>query len=56
MDILSLVGRKESLVDADESRFDKELSTVIETARVLVGGGAGSIGQAVTKDIFKRTL
>ena len=34
--------------------LSKELSAMIETSRFLIIGGAGSIGQAVTKEIFMR--
>lgn len=33
---------------------NKELTKIVSTSRFLVIGGAGSIGQAVTKEIFKR--
>ena len=35
-------------------RFEKEISEKFESQKFLVLGGAGSIGQAVTKEIFKR--
>jgi FlaA1/EpsC-like NDP-sugar epimerase len=54
MDILSLIGRKEELFTKDIFNHEKELSEKIGSSRFLVIGGAGSIGQAVTKEIFKR--
>lgn len=54
MDILSLVGRKRPLFDADVSRHEGELARLVDESRFLVIGGAGSIGQAVTREIFKR--
>ncbi|MDO2951784.1 UDP-N-acetylglucosamine 4,6-dehydratase [Aeromonas simiae] len=52
--ILSLIGRNKDLFVGDISRNEKELSEVVSQSRFLVLGGAGSIGQAVTKEIFKR--
>lgn len=54
MDILSLIGRNEELFTQDISNNAIELSTLINSSSFLVLGGAGSIGQAVTKEIFKR--
>ena len=54
MNILSLIGRKGSLLDEDIARFDTSLNSIVHEASFLVLGGAGSIGQAVTKEIFKR--
>ena len=38
----------------DIARHEKELTEIVNSSRFLVIGGAGSIGQAVTKEIFKR--
>lgn len=54
MDILSLIGRSEPLFDADIVRLKDELLGLVQGSRFLVIGGAGSIGQAVTREIFKR--
>jgi FlaA1/EpsC-like NDP-sugar epimerase len=54
MDILSLVGRKQPLFDTDVGSHETELSARVGAGRFLVIGGAGSIGQAVTREIFKR--
>jgi FlaA1/EpsC-like NDP-sugar epimerase len=54
MDILKLIGRTAPLFDADISSRRKELEDVVSNCRFLVIGGAGSIGQAVTREIFKR--
>lgn len=54
MRILNLIGRNEPLFDSDISNFNYELCSMVKGARFLVIGGAGSIGQAVTKEIFKR--
>ena len=52
--ILQLVGRNKALFRDDVSGSEKELKRVVSSSRFLVLGGAGSIGQAVTKEIFKR--
>ena len=54
MDILNLIGRDNELFIKDIANHEKELKEVVSTSRFLVIGGAGSIGQAVTKEIFKR--
>ncbi len=54
MDILSLIGRTEPLFDGDVVRLKDELHSLVKGSRFLVIGGAGSIGQAVTREIFKR--
>ncbi|MDB2559218.1 UDP-N-acetylglucosamine 4,6-dehydratase [Porticoccaceae bacterium] len=53
--LLALIGRTDPLFHADISDFKLELEDIIEKGRFLVIGGAGSIGQAVTKEIFKRS-
>lgn len=55
MMILELIGRHKELFTGDITNHEKELSGVIRSSRFLVIGGAGSIGQAVTKEIFKRS-
>ncbi|HDQ4224872.1 TPA: polysaccharide biosynthesis protein, partial [Escherichia coli] len=52
--ILQLIGRNKALFGDDVSENEKELQRIVATSRFLVLGGAGSIGQAVTKEIFKR--
>jgi len=54
MDILQLIGRKKELFLSDISNNEKILTEKIEKSSFIVLGGAGSIGQAVTKEIFKR--
>lgn len=55
MNILKLIGREKELFTDDIQRNEKELFEKVSTSRFLVIGGAGSIGQAVTKEIFKRS-
>ena len=54
MNYLSLIGRKELLFDTDTLHFDAALTDVVSSCRFLVIGGAGTIGKAVTKEIFRR--
>lgn len=54
MDVLNLIGRNELLFNNDISSNELELKKIVSSSRFLVIGGAGSIGQAVTKEIFKR--
>ena len=54
MDILSLIGRESALFDNDLESNKLKLSSLVSNSRFLVIGGAGSIGQAVTKQIFTR--
>ena len=52
--ILSLIGREKELFVQDVSNHEIELKRIVTSSTFLVIGGAGSIGQAVTKEIFKR--
>jgi FlaA1/EpsC-like NDP-sugar epimerase len=54
MNYLSLIGREEELFVDDISNHRALLKKIVTNSRFLVIGGAGSIGQAVTKEIFKR--
>ena len=54
MNILKLIGRQEEIFGKDISAYEKQLSEIVSKCSFLVIGGAGSIGQAVTKEIFKR--
>ena len=52
--LLSLIGREKELFAQDMSNYENELQRIVAASTFLVIGGAGSIGQAVTKEIFKR--
>lgn len=52
--ILSLIGREKPLI-TDLPKYEKEIHDKISDSSFLVIGGAGSIGQAVVKEIFKRS-
>ncbi len=54
MNILKLIGREKEIFTKDISKKEQELTNIISQSSFLVIGGAGSIGQAVTKEIFKR--
>ena len=54
MDYLSLIGRDEALFESDLISCNDELSSLVSKGRFLVIGGAGSIGQAVVREVFKR--
>jgi len=54
MKTLQLIGRDRPLFDADVARHEQHISKLVAAGRFLVIGGAGSIGQAVTREIFKR--
>ena len=54
MNILKLIGRDAEIFEKDIAVYENELKRIIKSSSFLVIGGAGSIGQAVTKEIFKR--
>lgn len=54
MNSLQLIGRSKELFASDIKKHKDELNQVVRSSSFLVIGGAGSIGQAVTKEIFKR--
>ena len=53
--ILELIERKSGLFSKDINNFSQDLSSIVEENNFLIIGGAGSIGQAVSKEIFKRS-
>ena len=55
MNYLDIVGRDQELFSSDINFFDNEMVGVVSRSRFLVIGGAGSIGQALTKEIFRRS-
>lgn len=52
--ILKLIGRTQPLFDRDLQSYGEQLDAAVAGARFLVIGGAGSIGAAVVRQIFKR--
>lgn len=55
MKTLELIGRNTALFAEDLRHYDAELSQVVRENSFLVIGGGGSIGQAVTKQLFARS-
>jgi FlaA1/EpsC-like NDP-sugar epimerase len=53
-DILKLIGRTQPLLEQDVTDNEKILTDIVKNSKFLVIGGAGSIGSAVTKEIFIR--
>jgi FlaA1/EpsC-like NDP-sugar epimerase len=51
---LEIIGRDRELLTVDVARHERELSELVAGSRFLIIGGAGSIGQAVTREVFKR--
>lgn len=54
METLGLIGRSKELFTNDINTHEIELSQIVSSSSFLVIGGAGSIGQATVKEIFKR--
>ena len=52
--LLHLIGRENALFNQDILNNNDTLKSIVSSSSFLVIGGAGSIGQAVTKEIFKR--
>ena len=54
MDYLSLIDRTDVLFSSDITSNEDYLKAIIGRSRFLIIGGSGSIGQAVTQEIFRR--
>jgi UDP-N-acetylglucosamine 4,6-dehydratase len=52
--ILKLIGRDQLLFSNDIRQHSEILESIVSNSNFLVIGGAGSIGQAVVKEVFKR--
>jgi UDP-N-acetylglucosamine 4,6-dehydratase len=52
--MLNLISRESPLLDIDIFKYSAELVQLVGSSSFLVLGAAGSIGQSVTKEIFKR--
>ena len=52
--MLSLLGRESRLFDLDIELHGREMQEEVAASRFLVIGCAGSIGQAVVREIFRR--
>ena len=51
---LQIIGRTEELFHSDIARLEASIGHEVANNKFLVIGGAGTIGQAVTREIFKR--
>jgi FlaA1/EpsC-like NDP-sugar epimerase len=54
VNVLNLIGRNKPLFEVDIMTNANKIKSIVESSSFLVIGGAGSIGQAVVKEIFKR--
>lgn len=54
MKYLSLIGRSSELFAEDITKNEHLINEIVSSSSFLIIGGAGSIGQAVTYEIFKR--
>ena len=54
MNIINIIGREKELFAQDIASHEGQLQSIIGQSSFLVLGGAGTIGQAVSKEIFKR--
>lgn len=52
--MLELIGREKLLFSEDITSKETDLKKIVSKSRFLVLGGAGTIGQSVAKEIFKR--
>ena len=55
MNVLNLIGRKERLFDTDIHNNELEITALLKNCKILVIGGAGTIGSAVTLEILRET-
>ncbi|MEM9227402.1 MAG: UDP-N-acetylglucosamine 4,6-dehydratase [Verrucomicrobiota bacterium] len=54
MDFKKIIGREQSLFAADVEAYESQLKESLTGSRCLVIGGAGTIGQAVVRELFRR--
>ena len=53
--ILKIIGRESELFAADVAANEEQLSGLVRESRFLVIGGAGSIGHATVRELFRRS-
>ena len=49
-----MIGRKTEIFSEDLKHYEEQLNDIISGSKILVIGAYGSIGQAVTIELFKR--
>jgi FlaA1/EpsC-like NDP-sugar epimerase len=54
MKVLPLIGRTSELFESDLIVLERKIRSIIIGSRFLIIGAAGSIGQAVSKELFRR--
>lgn len=54
MNFIKFLNRKKSIFFNDVKIYDKKINHILKNSKVLIVGGAGSIGQAVAKELFFR--
>ena len=54
MNLLRVIGREKELFANDLSNYEAGINDLVSSSTFLILGGAGSIGQSVVKEIFKR--
>jgi FlaA1/EpsC-like NDP-sugar epimerase len=54
-DLLKMLGRSRPLFERDVAAHEDRLRELVGGSRILVVGGAGSIGQAVVQELFVRS-
>lgn len=52
--ILKILGRSETIFETDITANAAAMGEIVENSRFLIIGGAGSIGQAVVRELFRR--
>ena len=53
-DILKIIGREKPIFKSDLAKHEEEIASIIGDSNFLVIGAAGTIGSAVTREIFAR--
>lgn len=52
--ILKILGRQRRLFEEDLLQYEDEINEIVSRSKFLIIGGGGSIGQAVSKELFSR--
>lgn len=54
MNVYEIIGHRQPLFEADVSKYEGRLNDAFKGSRVIVYGGAGSIGKEVVEQLFRR--